>query len=193
MTDRTQLFRSTRLTLISSAIMAALLGCQPATTEDSSSTNATKDFAADRASKHDMHDNHGDEHADHDMTDEHSGHDHSEHDGHEGHGHSGHDHASKSEPFACEPEATISVLYNNDSMPQTAHLLIDGIEYDLEATSDNKNDGTQVYTSDIGLDNTHGIIWQAIGDNATLSNKTLDGSITIANETVIFNCQKVTD
>ncbi|MDN5567054.1 MAG: hypothetical protein L0G25_09620 [Psychrobacter sp.] len=192
MTDRTQLFHSIRLTLISSAVMAALLGCQPATTEDSSSTNATEDVAADSASAHDMHDEH-DEHADHDMAGDHEGHDHSEHDDHEGNDHSGHNHASKSEPFACEPEATIGVFYHNDDTPQTAHLLIDGLEYDLEATSDSKNDGTQVYSSDIGLDDTHGIIWQPSGDSAILSRKTLDSDVAPADEDVLYNCQKASE
>ncbi len=184
MTDRTQIFHSIRLTLISSAILAALLGCQPATTEDSSSTNATEDVAADSASEHDMHDDHGDEHSDHDMTDEHA----------ENDPHAGHDHASKSTPFTCEPEATIGVFYHNDDTTQTAHLLIDGIEYDLAAPT-NGTDGSiaSLYTSDIGLDDTYGIIWQPSGDSAILSRKTLDSDIAPANEEVLYNCQKASD
>ncbi len=188
MTDHTQLFRSIRLTLISSAILAALLGCQPATTEDSSSTNATEDVAVDSASEHDMHDEHGDEHgdehADHDMTDENA----------ESDPHAGHDHASKSEPFVCEPEATIGVFYHNDGLPQTAHLLIDGIEYDLEAPANGTDSSiAPLYTSDIGLDDTYGIIWQPSGDSAILSRKTLDSDIAPADEEVLYTCQKASE
>lgn len=184
MTDHTKLFRSIRLTLISSAILAALLGCQPATTEDSSSTNATEDVAVDSASEHDMHDEHGDEHADHDMTDENA----------ESDPHAGHDHASKSEPFVCEPEATIGVFYHNDGLPQTAHLLIDGIEYDLEAPANGTDSSiAPLYTSDIGLDDTYGIIWQPSGDSAILSRKTLDSDIAPADEEVLYTCQKASE
>lgn len=188
MTDHTQLFRSIRLTLISSAILAALLGCQPTTTEDSSSTNATEDVAVDSASEHDMHDEHGDEHgdehADHDMTDENA----------ESDPHAGHDHASKSEPFVCEPEATIGVFYHNDDLPQTAHLLIDGIEYDLEAPANGTDSSiAPLYTSDIGLDDTYGIIWQPSGDSAILSRKTLDSDIAPADEEVLYTCQKASE
>ena len=184
MTDHTKLFRSIRLTLISSAILAALLGCQPATTEDSSSTNATEDVAVDSASEHDMHDEHGDEHADHDMTDENA----------ESDPHAGHDHASKSEPFVCEPEATIGVFYHNDDLPQTAHLLIDGIEYDLEAPANGTDSSiAPLYTSDIGLDDTYGIIWQPSGDSAILSRKTLDSDIAPADEKVLYTCQKASE
>ena len=109
--------------------------------------------------------------------------DHSEHD------HSEHDHTSKSVPFQCKPEATIGVFYHNDSTPQTVHLLIDGIEYDLTATSDlNDSTGKKIYMSDIGLDDTHGIIWQVNGNNAMLLNKTLDSNVSIEEEEVIFNC-----
>lgn len=184
MTDHTQLFRSIRLTLISSAILAALLGCQPTTTEDNSSTNATEDVAVDSASEHDMHDEHGDEHADHDMTDENA----------ESDPHAGHDHASKSEPFVCEPEATIGVFYHNDGLPQTAHLLIDGIEYDLEAPANGTDSSiAPLYTSDIGLDDTYGIIWQPSGDSAILSRKTLDSDIAPADEEVLYTCQKASE
>ena len=178
MNDRAQIFRSLRLILISGAVMSALLGCQP-TTEETSTANATEP-AADNVSDHNMHD---EESSDHDMTDEHASDD-----------HSGHDHASKSTPFTCEPEATIGVYYHSDSMPATAYLLIDGIEYDLTATTDSDmNADTQTYTSDIGLDNTNGIIWQVSGDRALLRNKTLDNDVAVENETVLFDCQRVID
>ena len=37
---------------------------------------------------------------------------------------------------------------------------------------------------------THGIIWQVNGDEATLRNKTLDSDVAIEEEEVLFNCQK---
>ena len=109
--------------------------------------------------------------------------------GHDHEGHEGHDHASAGTPFSCEPTATIDVSYGNDSTPQTATLLIDGLEYDLTAAADSDADKA-IYTSDIGLDDTHGIIWQVNGDKATLLNKTLDSNVAIEKEDVLFNCQK---
>ena len=109
--------------------------------------------------------------------------------GHDHEGHEGHDHASAGTPFSCEPTATIDVSYGNDSTPQTATLLIDGLEYDLTAAADSDADKA-IYTSDIGLDDTHGIIWQVSGDKATLLNKTLDSNVAIDEEEVLFNCQK---
>ena len=103
--------------------------------------------------------------------------------------HEGHDHASAGTPFSCEPTATIDVSYHNDSTPQTANLLIDGLEYDLTAAA-NSNADKAIYMSDIGLDDTHGIIWQVNGDKATLRNKTLGSNVAIEEEEVLFNCQK---
>lgn len=114
-------------------------------------------------------------------VDEHEGHDHDEHEGH--------DHASAGTPFSCEPTATIDVSYHNDSTPQTANLLIDGLEYDLTAAA-NSNADKAIYMSNIGLDDTHGIIWQVNGDKATLLSKTLDSNVAIEKEEVLFNCQK---
>ena len=102
-------------------------------------------------------------HEEHGHDEEHEEHGHDEHEGHEGH-----DHASNSTPFSCEPTAIIGVSYHSDNTPQTAHLLIDGI----------------------GLDETHGIIWQVNGDKATLLKKTLDSDVAIDKEDVLFNCQK---
>lgn len=176
------------IALIGYVMAGTLLGCQPTTEETPIATEDTSDadHAMHSEEEHDMHseDEHSDameangEHA----GDEHSGDDHAEVD------HSGHDHASKSAPFNCEPTATIGVYYHSDGTPQTAHLLIDGIEYDLSATSDSADTASQTYTSDIGLDNTSGLIWQVTGDKATLYNKTLDADVAIENETVLFNC-----
>ena len=155
--------------LIGSVMTVSLLGCQPKTDgEPAASEDVT---TVDSHAEHD-------EHAHDDMEHDHEGHDHSEH-------------ASNSTPFSCEPTATIGVYYHTDATPQTAHLLIDGIEYDLTAASgsDALTDKT-IYTSDIGLDDTHGIIWQVDGDNATLLNKTLNSDVPIDEEEVIFDCHK---
>ncbi|MEZ7501183.1 hypothetical protein QO189_01740 [Psychrobacter sp. Arc29] len=169
----------------------SLLGCQPKTDgEPAVSEDVT---TVDSHEAHDEHVHEGHDHEAHDdMEHDHEGHDHESHndmDVHEGHDHS--EHASNSTPFSCEPTATIGVYYHTDATPQTAHLLIDGIEYDLTAASgsDALTDKT-IYTSDIGLDNTHGIIWQVDGDNATLLNKTLNSDVSIEEEDVLFDCQK---
>lgn len=173
MTNLSQLLRFLQVTLVGGALIGTLAGCQPTTTE---SAQAPSDDTV--TTDTDAHD----EHADH-SEDEHA-----EHSDHDEHDHSGHDHASKSTPFECEPTATIGVYYHNDSTPQTAHLLIDGIEYDLSAATDSPVPA-QTYIGDIGLDDTHGLIWQVDGDNkATLMNKTLDNTVAVAAEKVLFNC-----
>ena len=159
--------------LIGSVVTGSLLGCQPST--DAEVVTAVEDHE-------------GHEH-DHEGHEKHEGHDHEEHEGHDHEEHEGHDHASAGTPFSCEPTATIEVSYGNDSTPQTATLLIDGLEYDLTAAADSEADKA-IYMSDIGLDDTHGIIWQVNGDKATLLNKTLDSNVAIEKEDVLFNCQK---
>lgn len=182
--------------LVSSVMTVSLLGCQPKT---DSEPVASEDVTA--IDSHAEYDEHAHEEHDHeahdDMEHDHKGHDHESHsdmDTHEGHDHAGHDHsehASNSIPFTCEPAATIGVSYHNDVTPQTAHLLIDGIEYDLSAAAgSNVNTDKATYTSDIGLDNDHGIIWQVNGGSATLLNKTLDSNVAIEDEDVLFDCQK---
>ncbi|MEN8624636.1 hypothetical protein [Psychrobacter proteolyticus] len=166
------------ITILGSIMTGSLLGCQPNKDTDAVVTEEESvDAHANHEQGHEMHDDK--EHEDH---------------GHEEHAHAGHDHAahaSNSTPFSCEPTATIGVSYHSDSTPQTAHLLIDGIEYDLTATANSETDADKgIYTSDIGLDDTHGIIWQVNGDKATLLNKTLDSDVAIDKEDVLFNCQK---
>ncbi|WP_201591049.1 hypothetical protein [Psychrobacter fozii] len=169
--------------LIGSVVTGSLLGCQPST--DAEVVTAVEDHEG-HEHDHEGHEGH-EEHDEHDH-DEHEGNQHEAYDEHEGHDHEGHDHASAGTPFSCEPTATIGVSYNNDSTPQTATLLIDGLEYDLTAA--NSDTDKAIYMSDIGLDDTHGIIWQVNGDKATLLNKTLDGNVAIEKEDVLFNCQK---
>ena len=164
--------------LIGSVMTVSLLGCQPKTDGEPAASEDVTTVDSHAEHDHEVHD-----HESHNDMDVHEGHD------HEGHDHS--EHASNSTPFSCEPTATIGVYYHTDATPQTAHLLIDGIEYDLTAASgsDALTDKT-IYTSDIGLDDTHGIIWQVDGDNATLLNKTLNSDVPIDEEEVIFDCHK---
>lgn len=196
MTDFFSFSKFASAAIVGSVMTVSLLGCQPKTDgEPAASEDVT---TVDSHAEHDEHANEGHDHEAHDdMEHDHEGHDHESHndmDVHEGHDHEGHDHsehASNSTPFSCEPTATIGVYYHTDATPQTAHLLIDGIEYDLTAASgsDALTDKT-IYTSDIGLDDTHGIIWQVDGDNATLLNKTLNSDVSIEEEDVLFDCQK---
>ena len=164
--------------LIGSVMTVSLLGCQPKTDGEPAASEDVTTVDSHAEHDHEVHD-----HESHNDMDVHEEHD------HEGHDHS--EHASNSTPFSCEPTATIGVYYHTDATPQTAHLLIDGIEYDLTAASgsDALTDKT-IYTSDIGLDDTHGIIWQVDGDNATLLNKTLNSDVPIDEEEVIFDCHK---
>lgn len=186
------------ITILGTMMAGSLLGCQPNNDTDAAvSEEAPIDNHAEHEQGHEMHDDK--EHEDH-GHEEHSDMEHGPEDqsheshSHEEHAHAGHDHAahaSSSTPFSCEPTATIGVSYHSDSTPQTAHLLIDGIEYDLTATANSEVDADRsIYTSDIGLDNTHGIIWQVNGDKATLLNKTLDSDVAIDKEDILFNCQK---
>ena len=189
MTDSLSFSKLAGAALIGSIMTGSLLGCQPSTdTAASEEVTAEHDHEGHDHEEHD-HEEHDHEEHDHEGHD-HEGHDHEGHD-HEGHDHEGHDHASAGTPFTCEPTATIGVSYHDDSTPHTANLIIDGLDYDLVATSDSNTDAnTQVYVGEIGLDDTHGIIWQVNGDEATLRNKTLDSDVAIEEEEVLFNCQK---
>ena len=184
MTDYFSFSRFASVALVGSIMTGSLLGCQPNTESDT--------VVSEEITPIDDHAEHA--HEEHDaMEQDHEGHNHESH-SHEESSHASHDHAehaSNSTPFSCEPTATIGVSYHDDTTPQTVHLLIDGIEYDLTATSDSVvNTGETIYTSDIGLDNTHGIIWQVNSDKATLRNKTLGSNVAIEEEEVLFNCQK---
>ena len=209
MTDSLSFSKLAGAALIGSIMTGSLLGCQPSTdTAASEEVTAEHDHEGHDHEEHDHeehdheehdheghdhegHDHEGHDHEGHDHEGhDHEGHDHEGHD-HEGHDHEGHDHASAGTPFTCEPTATIGVSYHDDSTPHTANLIIDGLDYDLVATSDSNTDAnTQVYVGEIGLDDTHGIIWQVNGDEATLRNKTLDSDVAIEEEEVLFNCQK---
>jgi len=173
-----------------SIMTGSLLGCQPNTnTVDSEAGSADHaEHSQEEHAEHDSHEGHGD-HADDEEHAEHKDHaNHDDHAEHEGHDHSAH--ADSGMSFSCEPTTTIGVSYHDDVSPKMAHLLIDGLEYELSAVSDNGAADQQTYVSEIGLDETHGIVWQADGDSAVLRNKTLDSEVNIEAEDVIFNCQK---
>lgn len=135
-----------------------------------------------------------------DVHAEHEDHDHEEHDhehSHDEHDHAGHhhDHADMT-TYNCEPEQTIEAHYNPEDSAQpatSAHLLIDGVEYDLTAMTLPQNNSTgAAYETDIGIANDAGMTWQLNADatKAVLRNKTLDGSVATEAEAVLFDCQK---
>lgn len=181
------------ITILGSVMAGSLLGCQPNNNTDTAiSKEAPVDNHADHEQGHEIHDNkehekHGyEEHSN--MKHGHEDHSHEGH-SHEEHAHASHDHAahtSNSTTFSCEPTATIGVSYHSDSTPQTAHLLIDGIEYDLAASAESNDQ--QTYMSDIGFDDRHGIIWQVSDDEAILLSKTLEDEVAISDEQILFNC-----
>ena len=135
-----------------------------------------------------------------DVHAEHEDHDHEEHDhehSHDEHDHAGHhhDHADMT-TYNCQPEQTIEAHYDPEDSAQpatSAHLLIDGVEYDLTAMTLPQNDSTgAAYETDIGIANDAGMTWQLNADatKAVLRNKTLDGSVATEAEAVLFDCQK---
>lgn len=175
--------------LLCFAFLLAGAGCEqkpetPQQSDGATATDATTDIAHE---DHDAHADH-DEHA----HDEHAGHEEHDHEGHEGHHHD----AADMTTYACQPEQEIKAHYDpaNSTQPATsAHLLIDGVEYDLTAMTVPKNNAGAAYETDIGIANEAGMRWQVSADatKAVLSNKTLDGSVTESEETVLFDCQKV--
>lgn len=180
--------------LLCFAFLLAGAGCEqkaetPQTTNDVATVDATTDEAHDAHADHEGHDH------------DHDGHSHDDHeDGHDDHGHDGHhhdhDHADMI-TYSCQPEQTIEAHYDPEGSSAqsatSAHLLIDGIEYDLTAmTLTTNNTAGAAFETDIGITDDAGMRWQVNADatKAFLSNKTLDGSITVDNEAVLFDCQK---
>jgi len=171
--------------LLCVAFLLAGTGCeqqadtpQPSNNE-AAATDATAEIANDEHTQ--------DAHADHDAH-EHEGDDH----GHEGHSHT----AADMTTYTCQPEQTIEAHYdtaNGAQAANSAHLLIDGVEYDLTAmTLPQNNNAGAAYETDIGINNDAGMKWQVSTDTskAILSNKTLDGSVAENDEAVLFDCQK---
>ena len=173
-----------------------LAGCsQPADDTSATDTAAAEQTAEthDDASAHDEHEMH-DEHAEHD---DHAGHDHAEHeahDSHEGHEHHhdhDHDHADMT-TYNCQPEQMIEAHYDDHDGQMSAHLLIDGIEYDLLATSGESTDPAvgDIYDTDIGLMDDAGMRWEVTADKmrgtlVSLPTADTQGS----DETVLFECE----
>lgn len=170
--------------LLCVAFLLAGTGCeqqadipQPSNNE-AAATDATAEIA------HDEHTQ--DAHADHDA------HEHGDDHGHEGHNHT----AADMTTYTCQTEQTIEAHYDTASNAQaasSAHLLIDGIEYDLTAmTPPTGSNGFTAYETDIGINNDAGMKWQVSTDTskAILINKTLDGSVAESDEAVLFDCQK---
>lgn len=181
-----------------SAIFSAslLLGCQPANDDNAHPpTNEEAHIEDDHienhhnhqehnhdSDEHDMHehDEHTDDHADehgHEMDthhDEHAAHDHSHHD---------HNHDAHRIQYNCDPKQSIGVAYHTNDTPATAHLLIEGIEYDLALSDKN------TYRSDYGINENHGLIWQV---DETHNKATLLETKTNSSEepSALYRCQK---
>ena len=167
-------------------------GCQKSPDADTNTEPATTAVKT-------QHDHQDDEHMKEEHNEqghregEHEGHDnHNAHDEHNNHdGHEGHDHSDMAmTTYHCKPEQEIKAHYEEGS---SAHLLIDGIEYDmtaLKSTLAEDASNAVVYETDIGLNDNAGMMWQVSGDQAKLVTKTLDGSIKSEKEAVLFDCQK---
>ncbi|MGP9687690.1 hypothetical protein ACT3TH_00835 [Psychrobacter sp. AOP22-C1-C5] len=179
--------------LLCFAFLLAGAGCEQKadTTQqdtDVATTEATTDTAHDEQghANHDDHE-HGHEGHSHEESSHEQGHDHS----HEGHSHNDADMTT----YNCQPEQVIKAHYDPANDPQSAtsaHLLIDGVEYDLTAmTASTTNAGT-TYETDIGITDESGMRWKLNTDatKAVLSNKTLGSSVAESDETVLFDCQK---
>lgn len=173
--------------LLCLSFLLAGAGCQQQadtpqqSTNEAAATDSTTELAHDEHA-HDAHTEQG-----HDPHEE----------SHEGHDHAGHDHAvADMTTYTCQPEQVIEAHYdtaNGTQSASSAHLLIDGVEYDLTAmTLPQNNNAGAAYETDIGIANDAGMRWKLNADatKAVLSNKTLDGSVTEDAETVLFNCQK---
>ena len=159
------------------------VGCQKNNTAEVQPTHeasepADHDHDEHADHEHDEHDDH--EHADHDEHDDH------EHDEHEHDDHEGHHHDDNRIAFSCEPEQQIKVFYHDDATPKTAHLLIEGIEYDL--TQVPASSGTK-FETDIGLTEDKGLSWTVTDNNAVLSTLSLDKTDTAEGD-VLYRCQQ---
>ncbi|MDV2860425.1 hypothetical protein R0I52_06850 [Psychrobacter sp. CAM01] len=175
--------------LAGSMLTSVVVGCQPKSDTPDAESAASNHTIIEHPHDEYVHTEYS--HAEHNHSElshnEHSngGHAHTDHN-HTEHSHDAHTHATASTAFTCEPATTIKAFYHYDATPQTAHLLIDGIEYDLTASTESNDQ--QIYMSDIGLDDRHGIIWQVSGDEATLLSKTLDDEVAVSDEQILFNC-----
>lgn len=191
--------------LFSSTLGLALLGCQPnnAHSDSDHSADAMHDehHDDDHAHGEDAHSEHNQEHmqdghmndAHDDDEHAHAEHNHAENDHLDHAAHSGHNHDSHRIIFDCKPTAQIGVSYHDDDKAPTAHLLINGIEYELNASNQGNADTVTTYVSDFGLDDSHGLVWQTSSKNgsetATLSASSNPADANSTLET-LYQCQK---
>lgn len=180
-----------KIALLCVAVLLAGAGC-----EQKSESSQAPNEAVTTDEAHAEHEGH--DHETHEEGHEQEAHDETHTEGHDDeHDHAGHHHdAADMTTYTCQPEQTIEAHYDpeDSSQPATsAHLLIDGIEYDLTAMSLSQNNSAgAVYETDIGIANDAGMRWQLNADatKAVLSHKTLDGSVATEAEAVLFDCQK---
>lgn len=174
-------------------LLSACLGltaCQPNEPSNTSNTDTQEQH---EHSEHSEHDDHQTDHAEH-------GHDEQAHDEHDEHDHEAaahhHDHADQPRiTFKCQPEGDISVYYHNDDEPKTAHLLLDGLEYDLVEDS---NLPAQTYISSLGLDDSHGLVWQVQDKQASLFSvptalakaKSINDQAHLEQQNKLYDCQQ---
>lgn len=192
--------------LFSSTLGLALLGCQP----NNPHNDNTHSAEAMHDEQHDDHshgeDSHSEHHQEHEYRQEghmtsahaddehaHAEHNHSESDHHDHAAHSGHNHDSHRITFDCKPTARIGVSYHDDDKVPTAHLLIDGIEYDLTAPNQGGSGTATTYVSEFGLDDSHGLVWQMSSkdgsETAILSASSNPADANSPLET-LYQCQK---
>lgn len=149
--------------------------------------------APDAAVQTDTVDTHTDEHGAHEGEaehDEHEGHDeHGAHEGHEGHDHHDHDHADMT-TYSCQPEQNIGAHYDEHDGKMSAHLLIDGVEYDLLAANGENTDPAigGIYDTDIGLTDDAGMRWEVTADKSQATLVSLPTDAQSSNENVLFEC-----
>lgn len=183
--------------LLCFAFLMAGVGCQQqAETPQEDSQASAAESTTDMAHEEHAHDDHEHSQDEHDHEGHEHGHEGHDHEGHE-HGHEGHNHdEADMTTYTCQPEQVIKAHYDPEDSAQpatSAHLLIDGVEYDLTAMMLPQNNNTSAaYETDIGITNDAGMRWKLNADatKAVLSNKTLDGSVAEDAETVLFDCQR---
>ncbi|MUG33010.1 hypothetical protein [Psychrobacter sanguinis] len=172
------------------SVCLGLTACQPNEHSSASNTDTQEQH---EHSEHSEHDDHQTDHAEH-------GHDEQAHDEHDEHDHEAaahhHDHADQPRiTFKCQPEGDISVYYHNDDEPKTAHLLLDGLEYDLVEDS---NLPAQTYISSLGLDDSHGLVWQVQDKQASLFSvptalakaKSITDQAHLEQQNKLYDCQQ---
>jgi len=156
-----------------------LAGCSQPSDEASAAPDAAAQTDSASAEAHTEHEGHeGHDHAEHD---------HEGHDSHEEHEHH-HDHADMT-TYNCQPEQSIDAHYDEHDGKMSAHLLIDGVEYDLLAASGENTDPAigAIYDTDIGLTDDAGMRWEVTADKSQATLVSLPNS-QASEEAVLFEC-----